>query len=237
MNDAEKKAAKQAAARAAARLVVPNSIVGLGTGSTATFFVKALAERVQNEGLIVRAVVPTSEGSRALAERHGLTIVPLGPDTWPDLTVDGADEVQTGDLALIKGGGGALVREKLVAVASRRFVVIADADKAVERLGVFPLPVAVVPFGAEATRARIEEAVGVPAALRTRKNDPGAAPFVTDDGLYLLDLRVGGPAITDAADWEARLKRITGVVEVGLFVGVAHEALLGQADGSVRHFP
>jgi ribose 5-phosphate isomerase A len=236
MNDAQKQAAKQAAARTAARLVVPNSIVGLGTGSTATFFVEALAERVRNDGLVVRAVVPTSEGSRALAERHGLPIIALGPDTRPDLTVDGADEVQVADLALIKGGGGALVREKLVAVASRRFVVIADADKAVERLGVFPLPIAIVPFGAEATRARLEEVAGVPAVLRTRSGDP-RTPFVTDDGLYLLDVRFGADAIGDAAQTENRLKTITGVVEVGLFVGVAHEVLLGQADGSVRRLP
>lgn len=221
--------AKQAAAQAAARLVETGMNVGLGTGTTAVFFVEALAERVRQDGLTGVRGVPTSRASEELAARYGLPIVPLTAATRPDLTVDGADEVEQKSLALIKGGGGALVREKIVAVAARRFVVIADASKLVARLGAFALPVAVLPFGWETTRARIEDAVGVMAHLREKDG----APFVTDDGLYVLDLPLG--RIDDPDATEADLKTVVGVAEVGLFVGVAHEVLLGQADGSVRH--
>jgi len=222
-------AAKQAAARAAATLVQDGMIVGLGTGTTAVFFVEALAARVRQEGLTNVRGVPTSRASEELAARHDLPIVPLTPATRPDLTVDGADEVERESLALIKGNGGALVREKLVAVAARRFVVIADASKLVAHLGAFALPVAVLPFGWETTRARIENAVpGVTPRLREKDG----APFVTDDGLYVFDLPLG--YVEDPAATEARLKSLVGVAEVGLFVGVAHEVLLGQADGSVR---
>ena len=223
--------AKCAAAVEAARLIQSGMIVGLGTGTTAVFFVEALAERVRRDGLTGVRGVPTSRASEALAARHGLPVVALTPATRPDLTVDGADEVEESSLALIKGGGGALVREKLVAVAARRFVVIADESKRVARLGAFALPVAVVPFGRETTRARIEDALGVLPVLREKAD----APFVTDDGLYVLDLPLG--CIDDPAATEARLKAIVGVAEVGLFVGVAHEVLLGQADGSVRRLP
>ena len=225
--DAPKTAAKRAAAAAAARLVEPNMTVGLGTGSTAALFIEALAERVRRENLSVRGV-PTSAAGSGLAARLGLDLVALGQNTRPDLTVDGADEVDP-SLSLIKGGGGALVREKLVAVSSRRFVVIVDENKAVTTLGAFPLPVAILPFGWETTRARIQDGFGVRVALRERDG----APFVTDDGLYLLDLHVG-PAIADPGDLEARLKTVVGVAEVGLFVGVASVALFGSADGSVR---
>ena len=220
-------AAKRAAAHAAARLVEPNMTVGLGTGSTAALFIEALAERVRRENLSVRGV-PTSAAGAGLAGRVGLDLVPLGQNTRPDLTVDGADEVDP-NLALIKGGGGALVREKLVAVSSRRFVVIADESKTVATLGAFPLPVAVLPFGWQTTQTRIEDGFGVRVALRERDG----APFVTDDGLYLLDLHFG-PVIADAGDLEARLKAVVGVAEVGLFVGVANAALFGSPDGSVR---
>lgn len=222
--------AKRAAARAAARLVQADMVVGLGTGTTAVFFVEALAERVRQEGLRGVRGVPTSRASEALASRHGLPVAPLTPATRPDLTVDGADEVAQESLALIKGGGGALVREKLVAVAARRFVVIADASKLVARLGAFPLPVAVVPFGWETTRARIGEALGVTPRLREKDG----APFVTDDGLYVFDLPLG--RIDDPVATGARLRAVVGVAEIGLFVDVAHEVLLGQADGSVRRF-
>jgi ribose 5-phosphate isomerase A len=223
-------AAKQAAARAAAAAVQNGMIVGLGTGTTAVFFVEALAERVRRGHLTGVRGVSTSRASEGIASRHGLPLVTLTPLLRPDLSVDGADEVERESLALIKGGGGALVREKLVAVAARRFVVIADESKLVARLGAFPLPVAVFPFGWETTRARIEMALGVSPRLREKDG----APFVTDDGLYLLDLPIG--RIDDPAETERRVKAIVGVAEVGLFVGVAHEVLLGQADGGVRHF-
>jgi ribose 5-phosphate isomerase A len=224
----DNQAAKKAAAVAAAGLVQTGMVVGIGTGSTAKFFSEALAHRVQSEGLVLRGV-PTSRQSRAIAEEWGLSIVALTASTHPDLTVDGADEFDPA-LNLIKGGGGALVQEKLVAVSSREMIVIADESKAVPTLGKFPLPVAVVPFGWETTRERLVERFGVEATLR--QNRDGHGPFVTDDGLYVVDLRFG--SIPDPADLESRIRGVTGVAEVGLFVGVASRVLVGTEDGTVR---
>ncbi len=221
-------AAKRAAAQAAVALVDDGMTVGLGTGSTAKFFVEALAARVQEERLRLRCV-PTSRTARAQAEQFGLTVVPLTNANRPDLTIDGADEVDPA-LNLIKGGGGALVQEKLVAVSSREMVVIADGSKEVPVLGAFPLPVAVVPFGWETTCSRLTDAFGVAAALRQSRE--GHGPFVTDDGLYVVDLHFG--EIPDPAGLEARLRAIVGVAEVGLFVGVAARVVFGAPDGSVR---
>jgi ribose 5-phosphate isomerase A len=220
--------AKRAAALAAVDLIRDGMVVGLGTGSTAKFFVEALAARVQEERLHLRCV-PTSRTARAQGEQFGLTVVPLTIENRPDITVDGADEVDPA-LNLIKGGGGALVQEKLVAVSSKEMVVIADASKEVAVLGRYPLPVAVVPFGWETTAARLTDAFAVPAALRQSPDGHGA--FVTDDGLYVIDLQFG--EIPDPAALEARLRAIVGVAEVGLFVGVAHRVLFGAADGTVR---
>lgn len=228
MNEAEQKAAKGAAANAAARLIQPGMTVGLGSGSTASLFVEALAERVREGGLTIRGV-PTSRAAGDLARHLGVEVVPLSRTSRPDLTVDGADEIDPA-LNLIKGGGGALVQEKLVAVASRQFVVVADASKAVPTLGAFPLPVAILPYGWETTLERLE-AFGVPAARREK----GGQPVVTDDGLYLVDMRFG--TIADAGALEGELKRLVGVVEVGLFVGLATRALLGHADGRVEETP
>ena len=221
-------AAKRAAARAAAQLVRTGTLVGIGTGSTAKFFVEALAERVQKEGLQIRGV-PTSRQAQALAQERGIVTVPLTAATRPDLTIDGADEVDV-YLNLIKGAGGALVQEKLVAVSSREMVVIADESKNVQTLGAFPLPVAVVPFGWETTEERLQKRFGVPTALR--QNRDGHGPFVTDDGLYVIDLQFG--TIADPAAGERELRSVVGVAEVGLFVGVASRVLFGAADGSVR---
>lgn len=226
MNDNQ--TAKRSAAVAAAQLVQDGMVVGIGTGSTAKFFAEALAERVQAEGLKIRGV-PTSRQSRALAEQHGLAVFPLTAEMRPDLTVDGADEVDPG-LNLIKGGGGALVQEKLVAVSSKEMVVIADETKAVSALGAFPLPVAVVPFGWETTQIRLVERFGVESTLR--QNRDGHGPFVTDDGLYVIDLRFG--TIRDPAGLQAALRSIVGVVDAGLFVAVASRVLFGADDGSVR---
>lgn len=225
----DKEAAKKAVGVAAAKLVENAMVVGVGTGSTAKYFTEALAARVSAEGLVLRCV-PTSRQSRALAEQFGLPIVPLTNATRPDLTIDGADEFDPA-LNLIKGGGGALVQEKLVAVSSREMIVIADESKAVKRLGAFPLPVAVVPFGWETTRTRIADRFGVSATLReSQQGDHGI--FVTDDGLYVLDLRFG--QISDPAQMERELRTVTGVAEVGLFVAVAVRVLLGKEDGTVR---
>ncbi len=220
--------AKRAAAHAAAERVESGMVVGIGTGSTAKFFIEALAERVATGGLKLRGV-PTSRQSRALVEQFGFPIVPLTAATRPDLTVDGADEFDPA-LNLIKGGGGALVQEKLVAASSREMIVIADESKAVALLGKFPLPVAVVPFGWETTQERLTERFGVEATLRQSRD--GHGPFVTDDGLYIIDLHFGG--IPDPPTLEARVRGVTGVAEVGLFVGIARRVLLGANDGTVR---
>ncbi len=232
MNEAQqqqqRQAAKRAAANAAANLIRSGMTVGLGTGSTATAFVEALGARVAAGELTVRGV-PTSQASETLARRLGIETVPLGWESRPDITVDGADEIGPG-LNLIKGGGGALVREKLVAAASRELIVIADASKEVPRLGAFPLPMAVFPFGWETACRQLTERFAVPASLR-RQREPDGEPVITDDGLYLIDMSFG--IIDDPERLQAQLREIVGVAEVGLFVGLATRAIVGQDDGRV----
>ncbi|MRX51161.1 ribose-5-phosphate isomerase RpiA [Paracoccus sp. S-4012] len=223
-------AAKDAAARAAVAMVEDGMRLGLGTGSTAAVMVRHLAHRVKAEGLTLRCAA-TSEATATLAASLGLTVEPLDAIGWLDLTIDGADEIDP-DLALIKGGGGALLREKIVAAASDRMVVIADPAKVVERLGAFHLPVEVVPFGWETTRAhitRLLEKHGLthrPVLLRQRE----AGPFRTDEGNLILDLAL--EAIPDACELSRGLNMIPGVVESGLFVDMADLALIGQPDGT-----
>jgi ribose 5-phosphate isomerase A len=219
---------KRAAAAHALPLVEPGMRVGLGTGSTASHFVELLAERVR-VGLAIIAV-PTSEATRALAGKLGIPLSTLDETPQLDLTVDGADEVAP-DLALIKGGGGALLREKIVAAASARMVVIADDSKLVDVLGRFPLPIEVVPFGLAATRRHIERAVGeagCPGPARLRHGRDGH-PFVTDGGHLILDAAL--ERIPDPSSLAARLAEIPGVVEHGLFVGLAHSAIIASAAG------
>ena len=219
--------AKQSAAEAAVRYVETGMTLGIGTGSTAQFAIEAIGRRIREEGLRIRGV-PTSERSRELAQENGIPMVEAHELGEVDLTIDGADEVDP-NLDLIKGGGGALVREKIVAAMSRRMIVICDASKPCAVLGTFPLPVAVIPFGWEVTRRRVEALLG-PARLRMRS--AGALePFVTDDGLFVLDVQAG--AIPNAAETEEQVKRITGVAEVGLFVGLATRALVGRDGGEV----
>jgi ribose 5-phosphate isomerase A len=219
-------AQKRAAAARALEFVQPGMRLGLGSGSTAKHFVELLAERVR-AGLEVIGV-PTSETTRSDAERLG---VPLAsPDELPhlDLTVDGADEVGP-DLSLIKGGGGALLREKIVASASARMIVIADVSKWVSALGRFPLPVEVVPFGLAATRRAVEAAAaaaGCPGPALLRRGKDGHA-FVTDGGHWILDAAF--ERITDPKSLADRLDRIAGVVEHGLFIGLAQAAVLASA--------
>ena len=219
---------KRAAAARALEFVEPGMRLGLGTGSTARHFVELLAQRVR-EGLRIVAV-PTSEETQRDAQRLGVPLTSLDETPALDLTVDGADEIAP-DLALVKGGGGALLREKIVASASARMVVIADESKWVRVLGRFPLPIEVVPFGLAATRAAIEAAAaaaGSPgrAELRKRKD---AAPFVTDGGHWILDAHLD--RIADPQALADRLARIPGVVEHGLFIGLAQAAVLADADG------
>lgn len=217
--------AKQAAGEQAALLVQPGQTVGLGTGSTAAFLVKALGRRVREEGLAFRGI-PTSTATRELALAEGLTLVSLDDVGVVDLTIDGADEIDPA-LALIKGGGGALLWEKIVASASRELVVIADAAKLVRVLGHFPLPIEVVPTGWTHVRERVR-ALGAEVMLRKRADE---SPFVTDGGHYIIDAwfkRIVAPAALSS-----ELDRIVGVVEHGLFVGLARRALIGQDDGAV----
>ncbi|GAB4456468.1 MAG: ribose-5-phosphate isomerase RpiA [Armatimonadaceae bacterium] len=217
--------AKKAAGRAAAALVENGMCIGLGSGSTANSFHIALAERMHKEGIRVEGVAPsrrTEEHCAAL----GIPLVRLGRERTLDLAVDGADEIGPG-LALIKGGGGALVREKLVVAAAREFVVIADDTKAVPMLGEFPLPVAVIPFGWQTTQQRIREQFGVEPTVRGGEE----TPFLSDDGLYILD--VPFQQIAEPAALYDKLRSVVGVVDCGLFIGMAHRALLGQTDGRV----
>ena len=221
--------AKRAAGEAAAKRVHDGMTVGLGTGSTTVFFIEALARRIQTEGLTICGI-PTSEATAAHATRLGILLVALTPETRPDLTVDGADEANAA-LDLIKGGGGALVREKLVAAASKQVLIIADASKRVSTLGAFPLPIAVVPFAAENLIGILRTEFEVDA--RHRRHADGC-PVVTDDGLAILDLPFGiikRPAILDK-----RLKILPGIVETGLFINFATCLICGYPDGHVAEF-
>jgi ribose 5-phosphate isomerase A len=202
--------------------------LGLGTGSTAALFVEALGRRVA-AGLDVVGV-PTSEATRLQATALGIRLATLDEVAELDLTIDGADEIDPA-LDLIKGGGGALLREKIVAAASRRMVVVADGSKQVEALGRFPLPVEIVPFGAETTRRRIAallDDLALPVDLRLRSG-PDNRPFLTDGGHLILDLHLG--RVPAAAQLASALKATLGVVEHGLFVGMAAGALIGTEHG------
>jgi ribose 5-phosphate isomerase A len=220
-------AQKRAAAARALAFVRPGMRLGLGTGSTARHFVDLLGERMRG-GLDVIAV-PTSEATRAQAEGLGIPLTTLDETPALDLTVDGADEIAP-DLSLIKGGGGALLREKIVAAASARMVVIADASKYLPMLGAFPLPIEVVPFGFAATRRAVEAAcaaAGAPGPTRRREQDGHA--FVTDGGHWILDATLA--RIADPQALAQRLAAIAGVVEHGLFIGLAQTAVIAGPDG------
>ena len=219
---------KRAAAARAIEFVRSGMRLGLGTGSTAQVFVELLATRVQ-AGLDVIAV-PTSEATRAQAVRLGIALTTLDDAPELDLTVDGADEIAP-DLTLIKGGGGALLREKMVASASAKMVVIADESKWVPVLGRFPLPIEIVPFGAAATRRAVEvaaAAAGCPGPALLRMAGDGHAS-VTDGGHWLLDARL--QRIADPQELANRLSAIPGVVEHGLFIDLAGTAILAGPDG------
>lgn len=221
-------AQKRAAAARAIEFVRPGMRLGLGTGSTAKHFVELLGERVRG-GLDVIAV-PTSEATRAQAAQVGVPLTTLDETPELDLTVDGADEIGPG-LMLIKGGGGALLREKIVANASARMIVIADPSKSVATLGRFPLPVEVVPFGAEATRRAVERAISSvqkPGSLTLRRGGDGH-PFVTDGGHWIFDAALG--RIDDPRALAHSLEAVPGVMEHGLFIDVAQLAIIGGADG------
>lgn len=224
-------AAKRAAANRAVAYVNDGMRVGLGTGSTAAFMVRALGDRVRKEGLKIRGV-PTSARTAQLAREVGIDVITLDEAQRLDLTIDGADEFDP-ELNLIKGGGGALLQEKIVATASDRMIVITDAAKQVDALGAFPLPVEVIRFGCNITRAAILRMLGQADVARrdvTLRMD-GDAPYVTDEGNHILDLHLD--RIGDARKMAADLNQIAGVVENGLFIGICNTVLIGHNDGQV----
>jgi len=212
---------KQAAARAAAELVEPGSIVGLGSGSTATYAIRFLGQRVRESLRIVG--IPTSQKTKQLAEQLGIPLSTLDEHPQIDIDIDGADEIDP-QLNLIKGGGGALLREKIIASASRRFIVVGDSSKQVAHLGKFPLPVEVIPFAQSLISKRIA-GLGAQVSLRGAGN-----PYVTDEGHHILDCKFG--EIADPPALAEKLRGIPGVVEHGLFIGMAELALVGK-DGQV----
>lgn len=215
---------KQIAATAAANLVEDGMVVGLGTGSTSNFLIYALAQRVQS-GLHIVGAVSSSQASQDLAANLGIPVTNLDTHPTLDLYIDGADEIDT-QLNLLKGAGGALLREKIVASAARRFIVIADVTKQVTHLGqTFPVPVETVPFAITPVRKHLE-ALG---AVVTTRIITGK-PFVTENGNIILDCAFSG-GISDPIGLNANMHRIVGVVETGLFLGMAEQVLIGGPEG------
>ncbi len=223
----DRDALKRAAAEAAVALVENGMVVGLGTGSTASFAVEALARR-HREGLRFLGI-PSSERTAAQANALGLPLTSFAEHHRIDLTIDGADEVERGTLNLVKGLGGALLREKILASVSRRLAIVVDGAKMVDRLGTrVPVPVEVVTFGLEVSREALE-ALG--AEVRLRVSATGES-FVTDGGNRILDCSFG--PIVDAVGLEERINRVVGVVECGLFIGRAGPVFAADAEGVHR---
>jgi len=217
---------KQKVGLEAVNLVQENMIVGLGSGSTVFYFITALAEKIKT-GFKCTAV-PTSEQTRLLAEKNGFNLVTLNEVGFIDLTIDGADEIDH-QLQLIKGGGAALLQEKMVAATSKKLVIIADHTKLVSKLGHFPLPIEVIPYGWKQVQQKIREIYKIETQIRTKNNDL----TVTDHGHYILDCyfnEIQNPAVLNTD-----LHAIPGVVETGLFVNMASEAIIGIADGSFQY--
>lgn len=216
---------KQIPGKEAVKLVQPGMIVGLGTGSTAFYFIEALAARIK-QGLKCKAV-PTSEQSRKIGKKMGIELVELNDVSAIDLTIDGADEIDP-QLQLIKGGGGALLQEKMVAAASKQFVVIADESKLVKQLGAFPLPLEVIPYGWKQVQRHIQQLYSIKIELRLKDNQP----FITDHMHYILDChfkQIAGPSLLNNT-----LHNIPGVVETGLFLNMADMVIIAYEDESVK---
>lgn len=221
---------KREAAERAAAMVQDGMVVGLGTGSTATFFIEALIRRAR-EGLSI-ACIATSERSAVQAQQGGLRMVSFATHQKIDLGVDGADEIKRDTLDLVKGLGGALLREKIVASAAARLVIIADESKLVDWLGSrAPVPVEVTRFAWELTATRLR-AEGAEPTLRL---GPDGTPYITDGGNFILDARFD--PIGDASALNRRLLQIPGVVETGLFIGMAAQALVAGQQGVTEYFP
>jgi ribose 5-phosphate isomerase A len=217
---------KQQAAERALELVEPGMTVGLGSGSTATLWIKLLGEKVREGGLTIRAIA-SSDDSEKLGRSYGIPFTNFEETDSLDLTVDGADEVAPG-LALIKGGGGKLLREKIVASASKKFVIVADGSKQVDKLGKFPLPVEVIQLAEPLVSRELREMGFTP---KIRANQDGSR-YITDEGNLILDC--AGLLIDDPAAVAAKLDSIVGVVEHGLFLGMASMALIAGEGGVVE---
>lgn len=224
--------AKFVAAKQAIKYVEDGMKVGLGSGSTAAWMVRCLGEHIAQNGLKIKGV-PSSSRTAALAREVGIDVISLDEARWLDITIDGADEYD-GNLNLIKGGGGSLLQEKIVATASDQMIVIADASKSVETLGNFPLPIEVVPFGWQTTKTLVEETLigldvlGRKVSLRMNGN----APFYTDEGNHILDLHLN--RIGNARQLSLVINQIPGVVENGLFVDICDVVVIGYGDGRVE---
>ena len=211
---------KQRAAEAAVEYVKDGMIVGLGTGSTTEFAVKKLGEKVR-DGLAIRGI-PTSDITKKQAEEEGIPLIDFSETMYIDLTIDGADEIDA-DLNMIKGGGAALLREKIVASASREEIIIVSSEKFVHQLGSFPLPVEVIPFGWQVIFNQLETLGGSP-DLRFKQGHP----LRTDQGNYIIDCRFS--QIIDAVQLEQHLNMIPGVVENGLFTGLCSRMIMADGD-------
>ncbi len=216
--------AKKAAGEKAAALVQPGMLVGLGTGSTAYWAIEKLGEMVKG-GLNIRAVA-TSLASEKQAKELGIPITSFSEIQQLDIDIDGADEVSY-DLQIIKGGGGALLREKIVAMASRKKIIVADERKYVKTLGKFPLPIEIIPFGWELVFRAVQSLKGGP-TLRTKEDKP----YITDNGNYILDCAFG--AIENPEQLHHQLKTITGVVETGLFINMKPTVIIAYENGEVK---
>ena len=221
--------AKAAAGKAAAQLIESGMIVGLGTGSTAAFFIENLGQRCRSGELQIHAVA-SSEQSVKLAQSCGIPLIAASEITRVDLTVDGADEVDP-QKRLIKGGGGALLREKILASSSREMIVILDETKLVDQLGLFPLPIEISPFAYQTTLARLAE-YGYRGHLRLTSSQQ---PFLTDNQHYIVDIALreySAPLPPEQHDQQ--LKRIPGVLETGFFIGIAGRLVIGYVNGEVK---
>ncbi len=211
---------KQLAAKEAVKLLSNNKIVGLGTGSTATYVVKEIANLVRN-GLVIQAV-PTSDKTKELAETLNIPIADINRIDSIDITIDGADEFNS-DLILIKGGGGALLKEKIVASMTKKEIIIADSSKKVDKLGKFPLPVEVIPFAASYVMRKLSQINGS-GKIRIK----GTSPFITDEGNYIIDTDFG--VIGDPVSLSNTLNNIEGVVAHGLFIKLADKIIMGVGE-------
>ncbi|MDA0745762.1 MAG: ribose-5-phosphate isomerase RpiA [bacterium] len=216
---------KQLVGERAADYVENDMVVGLGTGSTAFFTIQKLGQRIREEGLRILGV-PTSEQSHAQAIQEKIPLTDFSKITRIHLTIDGADEVDPA-FNLTKGGGGALLREKIVASASETEIIVIDESKLKDHLGAFPLPVEVVPFGWQRTRLALETL-----GCQSQRRETNSEPFITDNGNYILDCAFG--RISNPPALEGQIRAICGVVECGLFTGLAHRIIIGRADGTVE---